>query len=237
MPWHTQLLALLNKKPLMYATDIEILKQWNNCACADSIGYTLARRYRSTVINSLLASINKSVNESGLTLSSALRGIEPAIWLLLDKQVSSWLPSEFDSYEQFLFASYEDTKATLIEKHDAAPSSLEGLEWGEVNKLKVEHTFAAQLGPLAGLLNMPESQGFGDSYMPAVQLSKFGASQRLIVRPGDEEKGILTLPGGQSGHPLSAFYKAGFMQYAQAENTPLLPGTTQHTITISSKSE
>ena len=237
MPWHTQLLALLNKKPLMYATDIEILKQWNNCACADSIGYTLARRYRSTVINSLLASINKSVNESGLTLSSALRGIEPAIWLLLDKQVSSWLPSEFDSYEQFLFASYEDTKATLIEKHDAAPSSLEGLEWGEVNKLKVEHPFAAQLGPLAGLLNMPESQGFGDSYMPAVQLSKFGASQRLIVRPGDEEKGILTLPGGQSGHPLSAFYKAGFMQYAQAENTPLLPGTTQHTITISSKSE
>jgi len=71
--------------------------------------------------------------------------------------------------------------------------------------------------------------------MPAVQLPKFGASQRLIVRPGNEDKAILTVPGGQSGHPLSAFYTAGFMAYAQAQDTPLLPSESKHTITISPK--
>jgi penicillin amidase len=235
MPWHMKLINVLRKNPELYAKDIEILEQWKNCACADSIGYTLARRYRSTIINSLLAPIYNSMPDAELSLGSALRGIEPAIWSLLDTEAVDWLPSEFSSYDNFLLASYTNTKTELIKQYDANPETLEGLEWGNVNKLKIQHPFASQLGPFAGLLNMPEVDGFGDSFMPAVQLSKFGASQRLIVRPGNEDKGILTVAGGQSGHPLSEFYSAGFMAYAQANNTPLLPGNTEHVITISPK--
>lgn len=236
-PWHTKLLQLLNRKPTLYANDIKVLEDWGNCACAESIGYTLARKYRSTVINSLMAPIYEEVKQSKLSLSSALRGVEPAIWQLLDKEAHSWLPREYNSYDEFLLASYEDTKTKLIKEYEANPSTLAGLEWGIVNKLQVQHPFAGQLGPLASLVNMPEIQGFGDSYMPAVQASKFGASQRLIVRPGSEEQGVLTVPGGQSGHPLSDFYEAGFMAYANAENTPLLPGLAVHTITISPAQE
>jgi penicillin amidase len=232
MPWHMKLINLLRKDPLLYATDIEILNQWKNCACTDSIGYTLARRFRSTVINSLLAPIYDVMPDAERSLGSALRGIEPAIWMLLDTEAADWLPNEFSSYDRFLLASYTSTKTELIKQYDANPQTLEGLEWGNVNRLKIQHPFASQLGPFAGLLNMPEVDGFGDSFMPAVQLSKFGASQRLIVRPGNEDKGILTLPGGQSGHPLSQFYNAGFMAYAQAKNTPLLPSKTKHVITI-----
>lgn len=232
MPWHTKLINLLGNNEKRYANDIKILKQWKNCACPESIGYTLARRYRSTVINSLLAPIHNSMQDNKLSLGTALRSIEPAIWQLLDKEAQGWLPSEFTSYDEFLIASYESTKADLIKQYNADAETLEGLEWGEVNKLKVQHPFAGQLGPLAGLLNMQEVDGFGDSYMPAVQLPKFGASQRLIVRPGNEEKAILTVPGGQSGHPLSEFFSAGFSNYAEAENTPLLPGTAIHTINI-----
>jgi penicillin amidase len=161
-----------------------------------------------------------------------LRSIEPAIWQLLDKEAQGWLPSKFTSYDEFLIASYESTKADLIKQHNADAETLAGLEWGNVNKLKVQHPFAGQLGPLAGLLNMPEVDGFGDSYMPAVQLPKFGVSQRLIVRPGNEDKAILTIPGGQSGHPLSEFFSTGFSDYAEGENTPLLPRAAIHTINI-----
>ena len=232
MPWHTNLINLLSNNAQRYASDIETLKQWKNCACPDSIGYTLVRRYRSTVINSLLAPIHNSMQNSKLSLGTALRSIEPAVWQLLDKEAQGWLPSNFTSYDDFLIASYERTKADLIKQYNANAETLEGLEWGNVNKLQVQHPFAGQLGPLAGLLNMPEVDGFGDSYMPAVQLAKFGASQRLIVRPGNEDKAILTVPGGQSGHPLSEFFSAGFSDYAEAENTPLLPGAAIHTINI-----
>ncbi|MFT5277650.1 MAG: penicillin amidase, partial [Granulosicoccus sp.] len=233
MPWHIKLINILNQNPAVYAKDIEILKEWDNCACADSISYTLARRFRSTVINSLFAPIYDEAKNNDISLSHSLRGIEPAIWLILDKKSLSWLPREFKNYNEFLFASYDDTKARLIKRHNANPLTLEGLEWGNVNRLKVQHPFASQLGPLAAMLNMREVEGFGDSFMPAVQLPKTGASQRLIVSPGDEINAILTIPGGQSGHPLSPYYSAGFIDYALGKNIPLLPGKIEHVITIS----
>jgi penicillin amidase len=77
---------------------------------------------------------------------------------------------------------------------------------------------------------MPESAGFGDSYMPAVQRPSFGASQRLIVQPGNEENGILTIPGGQSGHPLSVFFKTGYSEFVENEAQRFLPEEVQHTL-------
>lgn len=41
---------------------------------------------------------------------------------------------------------------------------------------------------------------------------------------------ILTLPGGQSGHPLSPYYRAGYNDYVEQKNTPLLPGEIVHRI-------
>ena len=35
-----------------------------------------------------------------------------------------------------------------------------------------------------------------------------GQSERMVVSPGHEEKGLLVIPGGQSGHPLSPYYRA-----------------------------
>jgi penicillin amidase len=35
----------------------------------------------------------------------------------------------------------------------------------------------------------------------------YGASERLVVSPNHFEDGILHMPGGQSGHPLSDYYK------------------------------
>jgi penicillin amidase len=40
------------------------------------------------------------------------------------------------------------------------------------------------------------------------------------------------MPGGQSGHPLSPYYRAGFLQWARGEPLPFLPGATQHTLTL-----
>ncbi|WP_235869510.1 penicillin acylase family protein [Veronia nyctiphanis] len=68
--------------------------------------------------------------------------------------------------------------------------------------------------------------------MPAVQGKHFGASQRFFVQPGNEENAILTVPGGQSGHPLSPYYRNGYDEYTSAEATPLLPNVPIHKITF-----
>jgi penicillin amidase len=193
------------------------------------------RRYRSTVINQLVQPIEQTLKAKGRSIGPILREIETAIWLVLNEEEPSWLPDGHKNYDDFLITAYNTTKEKLIEKHGADPTTLSGLEWGKVNELRVEHPIAASVGPLARFLNMRPVEGFGDSYLPAVQGNGFGASQRLIVRPGNEDKAILTVPGGQSGHPFSEFYDKGFMAYANGENTPLLPNQAIYRIKFSPK--
>lgn len=233
MPWHNLLLETLINSPQKYATDIDYLKNWNACACPESVGYTLVRRFRSAVINQLLAPVNEALKEYNLSTSYILRSIEPAIWTLLQKQPQDWLPANVSDYTSLLINVYDNTKTRLIEQHNVSDSNLGDLAWGKVNMLQVKHPFASSLGPFSSLLNMDEVAGFGDSYLPAVQSNSFGASQRLIVRPGNEDQAILTIPGGQSGHFMSRFYRTGFEQYANQENTPLLPQTIEHEIVFS----
>ncbi len=114
---------------------------------------------------------------------------------------------------------------------------MDTLRWGSVNKLKVKHPFSAQIPFFGDMLNMDAVEGFGDTYMPAVQSTGFGASQRFFVSPGHLEKVILTLPGGQSGHPLSEFFTAGFNDYATQAATPLLPGEPIYSRTFYKKEE
>jgi penicillin amidase len=80
---------------------------------------------------------------------------------------------------------------------------------------------------------MPTLELPGDHDMPRVQDGvSFGASERFAVSPGHEEQGYIHLPGGQSGHPLSPYYRAGFMQWALGTPLPFLPGPAQHTLTL-----
>ena len=79
---------------------------------------------------------------------------------------------------------------------------------------------------------MPPLELPGDSHMPRVQGRGFGASERLAVSPGHEADGYLHMPGGQSGHPLSPYYRAGYQAWAKGEPTPFLPGAARHILTL-----
>ena len=77
---------------------------------------------------------------------------------------------------------------------------------------------------------MPADPLPGDSGMPRVQAPDFGASERMVVSPGHEADGIIHMPGGQSGHPLSPFWGAGHDDWVQGRPTPFLPGAAQYTL-------
>ena len=229
--WHSRLLTLLQASEKDFAADIQALENWGNCACAESVGYTLARRFRTHVTNALLSPIANQLETKGLSLSPVLRHTEPAIRVLLEQRPDNWLPSNYTNWDEFLLAQYEASKSALIASFGNS-KDLSTLNWGTVNALKIQHPIAAQVPLIGKHLNMAEYPGFGDSYMPAVQGPAFGASERLFVQPGHLDKAILTLPGGQSGHPLSPYFDAGFDDYVEARQTPLLPQTIEHTLTL-----
>jgi penicillin amidase len=79
---------------------------------------------------------------------------------------------------------------------------------------------------------MPAVELPGDNDMPRIQGPTFGASERFAVSPGREAEGIFEMPGGQSGHPLSPFYRAGHEAWARGEPTAFLPGPAVHTLIL-----
>ncbi|OLF70951.1 hydrolase [Pseudoalteromonas haloplanktis] len=228
-PWHSLLLEQLKQQPEHYADYINALDNWQQCACPTSVGYTLVKTYRDELINILFSSIEASLNQQDGTLSYVKRDLEPTVWQLIKAQPASWVNPQFTNWEQQLQAAFEQTLAQLTAKFG---NNIQNWQWGKVNELAIEHPFAKQIPLLSKLLNMPTAPGFGDSYMPAVQKTSFGASQRFIAQPGHLESAILTVPGGQSGHPLSEFYRAGFDEYVEGKHTPLLPQAFMHQIEI-----
>jgi penicillin amidase len=79
---------------------------------------------------------------------------------------------------------------------------------------------------------MPATQLSGDDNLPRAQGPGFGASERFSVYPGDAASSLMHMPGGQSGHPLSDFYRAGHGAWLEGRATPLLPGAAQYELIL-----
>jgi penicillin amidase len=230
-PWHELLSQVLEADRDKFATDLIHLQEWQACACADSVGYTLVRSFRQQVIAALFAPLANQLKHEKLSLSPVVKHLEPALWQLIHQQPESWLPDGFNDWSQFLQQEYVNSKERLQQRY-GNDDAMASLAWGKVNTLAIEHPFAKQIPLLGSWLNMPQVAGYGDTFMPAVQAPHFGASERLFVRPGQLESAIMTLPGGQSGHPLSPYYHRGFNDFANQKHTPLLPRESQHTMTF-----
>ena len=232
IPWQHLLYGLLNMQDVEFKPDLAYLNTWKECACEDSVGYTLVRHFRQEVVQTLFGSLLSTLDKQGVNSRTLLRGIEPATWQLIHSQPDSWLPADTESFDELLVDAYRRAKHKLLDKYSPVDADMETLAWGKVNALSVEHPFASQIPLVGSMLNMEKVDGFGDTYMPAVQAPSFGASERFFVSPGHLEDAILTLPGGQSGHPLSDFFTAGFNDYAIHAATPLLPSKPIHSRTF-----
>ena len=235
IPWQHLLYGLLNMQDIEFKPDLAYLNAWKECACEDSVGYTLVKHFRREVIQTLFGGLLSNLDQQGVNSRSLLRGIEPATWQLIHSQPDSWLPAGTESFDELLVDAYRRAKHKLLDKYSPVEADMEALAWGKVNALSVEHPFASQIPLIGSMLNMQQVEGFGDTYMPAVQAPSFGASERFFVSPGHLEDAILTLPGGQSGHPLSDFFTAGFNDYATHAATPLLPSEPIHSRTFYKK--
>ena len=81
-------------------------------------------------------------------------------------------------------------------------------------------------------LNLPSDPLPGDLYTPRASGPRVGPSERMVVSPGHEQDGILHIPTGQSGHPLSPHYGDQYRAWLNGEPTPFLPGPKEHSLTL-----
>ena len=231
--WRTLLLSVLDEEALhdhpRRAELRQLIEGWNARASVDSVGYRLVRAYhertRQAVWDMLLAGLGLEA-EQGAAPPAQFEG---PLWQLVSAQPLHLLAKSYPGWPQFLRAQVDATIAELL----ASCPELAHCTWGAHNLVQIRHPLSRVLPWLASFLDMPTLELPGDHDMPRVQDGAiFGASERFAVSPGHEEQGYLQLPGGQSGHPLSPYYHAGFMQWARGTPLPFLPGPAEHTLIL-----
>ncbi|HVH85020.1 MAG TPA: penicillin acylase family protein, partial [Steroidobacteraceae bacterium] len=205
-----------------------LVEAWDARAGVDSVGYRLVRSFREhtqqAVWDMLLAALAVPPDYD----VGAPFQFESPLWQMVTRQPLHLLAREYADWPAFLLAQLDATIADL--GRECAP--LAQCTWGKHNVVRIRHPLARALPALARLLDMPPVELPGDADMPRVQKVAFGASERFAVTPGREQEGYFELPGGQSGHPLSPYYRSGFLAWAHGEPQPFLPGAAQHTFTL-----
>ena len=172
----------------------------------DSAAYRLVRDFRQHVAELGVRALFSEVRKVDPTypVTSGRVGEGP-LWALVSTRPAHLLAPEFASWEDLLLAAAD---RTVVEATQAS-GSIAAHTWGRFNTARIQHPLARAVPQLARWLDLERDELPGDSHMPRVQAPEFGASERLAVSPGHEGDGYYHMPGGQSGHPLSPYYRAG----------------------------
>ncbi|MCP5198192.1 MAG: penicillin acylase family protein [Gammaproteobacteria bacterium] len=202
---------------------------WGGRAAVDSVGYRLVRAFRLKVRERAFAPLTVACLQADPRFDYTLiRQHEGPLWQLVTQQPPHLLDPRYPDWSALLLDAADATRAELT----AGGQPLDKKSWGDQNSIHIQHPFSRFLPWLSGWLDMPTRALPGDQYMPRVQTPRNGSSERLAVAPGREAEGILHMPGGQSGHPLSPFYRAGFDAWADGQPSPFLPGPTRYRLTL-----
>jgi len=205
------------------------LSRWSGHAAIDDPAYRLVRGFRSEVerrvFDALVAPAAARSSGFHFRVPSSFEG---PLWLLVTTRPAHLLPPGYTDWEAFLLSAVDAEIAAL----DTECPVFNSCTWGKVNQVRIRHPLSPALPLLSRLLDIPTEMLPGDEDMPRPQGPAFGASERFAVSPGREAEAYLELPTGQSGHPLSPYFRVGHEAWARGEMAPFLPGATEHRLLL-----
>ena len=203
---------------------------WSGRASVASVGYRMVRAFRRFLAQQVFGTLTRACEQAGEDFNFFRAGQwEGPLWKLVDERPVHLLDPRHRDWDEQLLAAVDEALDYFL---DDSETSLATKTWGDRNTVRIRHPISRAVPPLARWLDVPAEPLPGDSDMPRVQSVGFGASQRMVVSPGFEHEGILHMPGGQSGHPLSPYYRKGHEAWAVGEPTPFLPGVPVHELLL-----
>jgi penicillin amidase len=206
-------------------------ENWTGRAAVDSAAYRLVRGYRRFLARQTFGAVLSPWFNGDPPFEYTYQSIqwEGPLWRIVSERPRHLLAPRFEDWDGQLLGALDDLLAFYEEKFEG---DLPERTWGERNTSSIGHPLSDALPQLSRWLDMEPRPLPGDTHMPRVQSPGFGASERFAVSPGREEQGYMHMPGGQSGHPLSPFYRAGHDAWENGEPTPFLPGPAVHHLTL-----
>ena len=203
------------------------IESWDGKAEVNTIGFGLLVRFREILAEDVFEPFLMSCYRTDKRFSYTWRNMEPPLRTLLKEKIPEILPdpANYPNWERFILSKLEKSIEQLLSEHNF--DSLDQLTWGAIHKTQISHPLGFM--PILGkILNMPQKPLPGGNHC----VRSPHASERMVISPGHEVDGILHIPGGQSGHPLSKNYKDQYSYWLKGKPLPFLPGPATHTLTL-----
>jgi penicillin amidase len=202
---------------------------WRGSAAPGSAGYRLTRATRDRIADVVFAFVLADCYEADDHFDYMTeRKREGPLWRMVTERPMHLLDTRYDSWDALVIGAIDK----VIEDAARKGTDLSRRTWAEFNVTAYRHPLSSALPFAWRWLDMPQQQLPGDLYTPRVAWGSIAASERMIVSPGREQDGIMEMPTGQSGHPLSPHYHDSHAAWVRGEPTPFLPGPAVHILTF-----
>ncbi len=226
-------LAVLDQNALTVPELAEVrhyIEAWNGRMDADSLGIALLWSWREKLAATVFAPVVARCRLVDAGFSYNWRQMETPLRSLLAQKIPSTLPNaQYSTWRGLVLQTLADSARELKQRQGI--QTLVGLTWGKVNRVPIRHPFSKSMPFLSPLLDMADAELAGCAgFCVRIVGNGHGASERMVVSPGHQEQGILHMPGGQSGYPLSAYYRDQHPAWQQGVALPFLPGASKHTL-------
>ena len=156
-----------------------------------------------------------------------------ALEQLIAHTPARWLPSAFATWDDLLTAA---VAKGLLDSH--APSNLAKWSSGKANPVEIQLPLFAQLPILGRLSGLPTGSGLhpqsGNGLTVRQSRRTFGPSERFTADLANPDTDTLVLPLGQSGNPLSPWFRDQCPAWLDTSTFPLpfTANTGSHTLTL-----
>ena len=233
--WRQLLLDTLTPATLEGHADRAAFRQilahgWSGRAAPDSAAYALVHRFRDLISERAIAFVLSECYEADPAFDYAtVRRREGPLWRLVTEKPLHLLDPQYATWDELILSTIDRVIADAKGKNS---TPLGGRRWSDDNVTAVRHPLSAGVPFGPRWLDMPMRPLAGDLYTIQVHSGSLGASERMVVSPGHEAEGIMHMPTGQSGHPLSPFYSNSHEAWVKGDPTPFLPGPPEHTLKL-----
>ena len=208
------------------------IEAWNGNMDHNSLGIGLLWLWREKLASVVFSPVVARCRQVDPNFFYAWRKLETPLRTLLTQQIPVTLPSaEYRDWRDLLLRTLTDSAAELKQSH--ATDTLVGLTWGKINQVKIRHPFSKTAPVLSPLLDMADQEVSGCAgFCVRIVGNGHGATERMVVSPSHPGQGILHMPGGQSGHPLSPHYRDQQPAWQEGVPLPFLPGESIHRLSF-----
>ncbi len=236
--WRTLLLDLLTDeavadKPRWQELRRVVSDEWSGRVEPGSASYRLVRGFRAFAVRALAGHLLAATVEVDEQFEYWLwmGQYEGPLWQLIEQRPAYLLPPDQPSWDAWLLSGVEGMFG-FYEQLGLGEVPVAELTWGEGPMWRIPHVLVSGFPPAMLVLSLPAPSVLGDDDMPLVLRPGLGPSLRMVVSPGHEEEGIFTMPGGQSGHPMSPHWGDHHEAWAAGQTSPFLPGDAVHTLIL-----